>query len=84
MPRGHSIDVCAAARAAGRQAAIEVPEQVVQVFEADRQADRARADAGGDQLLVAELAVGRAGRMDHQATWRRRRWPGGSTVAATR
>ena len=46
--------------------AVEVPADVVDVLQADREADQVRADAGRDLLLVGQLLVGGAGRVDHQ------------------
>ena len=56
----------------------EVGEDVVDVLDADREADVAGADAGRELLFRGELAVGRAGRVDRQRTgiaddWRRGR-----------
>ena len=50
----------------GLQRALQVVDQVVRVFQPDRQADRARADAGGGQRLVVHAEVRGAGRVDHQ------------------
>ena len=46
--------------------ALEVVDQVVGIFEADREADRARADAGPRERRVVHAEVGGRGRMDHE------------------
>src|SRR5690242_10000769 len=46
---------------------VEVTDQVVGAFEADRQAHDVGAGTGGEALLVGELAVRRRGRMQDQA-----------------
>src|SRR5207245_6384677 len=45
---------------------VEIFDQVVRVFEADRQADRARADARFRERRVAHAKVRGARRVDHQ------------------
>src|ERR1700761_6846119 len=49
-----------------RQSLVDVVDDVVDVLDPDRQADRLRPDAGLDQLLAGKLAVGGGGRMDGQ------------------
>src|SRR5690606_36679659 len=46
---------------------LQVPDEVVGVLQAHRQAHRARPDAGRAQLVVAQLAVRGAARVDDQA-----------------
>src|ERR1700761_2315008 len=46
------------------QSLVDVVDDVVDVLDADGQADRLRPDAGLHQLLVGQLAVGGGGRMD--------------------
>src|SRR5690606_22470703 len=53
-------------RGAGKSL-LEIPDEVLDGLEADRQPDRAGAHAGRVKLLFAQLAVGRAGRMDDEA-----------------
>ena len=43
----------------------DVVEDVVDVLEADRQTDHAGVDARSDELLIGELTVGHACRMEH-------------------
>src|SRR6476620_976993 len=50
-----------------RKALLEIPDQILDGLDADREANRARADASGTQLLFAELAMRRAGRVNDQA-----------------
>ena len=50
-----------------REALFEVPDQIVDGFDADRQPDGSRADAGRAELIVVELPMRRAGRMDDEA-----------------
>src|SRR5579863_8269819 len=46
---------------------IEIPDQIVDVLESDRQAHHIRGDAGLYHLFFLQLRVRRAGRMDHEA-----------------
>ncbi len=63
------------------EALLEIPDQVVDRLDADREPDGARADAGGPQLVLAQLTVRRAGRMDDEALRSRRRWRGATTTS---
>lgn len=54
-------------RGLSRQRLVEVADQVLGAFEADREADHVRAGAGGLALFVAQLAVHRRGRVQNQA-----------------
>ena len=58
---------CSCRRRHAREALLEIPDQIVDRLGADREPDRARADARRPQLVVAQLAVRRAGGMDDQA-----------------
>ena len=49
------------------EALLEIPDQIVHGFDADRQPDGSGTHAGRAQLLVVELTMRRAGRMDDQA-----------------
>src|SRR5207253_6538127 len=60
-------DAVYASGACRAESALEVPDQIIQRFEPHREADRARADSGGSQLLVAQLAVRRTRGVDDQA-----------------
>ena len=55
----------AGALADGGEGLLEVGDYVGGVLEADGEADEVGLDAGGDQLLIGELAVGVAGGMQH-------------------
>ena len=44
----------------------EVPNDVIDIFNADRQPDEARIDAGSDQLFVGQMAMGGACRVQYQ------------------
>ena len=48
------------------EAALEVPNQVVDVFEPDRQPNRIGADPGRAQFVIGQLLMSRRGRMDHE------------------
>ena len=50
----------------GGEGLVEVPQDVVRVLEPDRDADEVRADAAGDERLVAELLVRRGRRVDDE------------------
>ena len=52
---------------AGGQRLIQIPQNVVEVFEADREADHVGLDTGGALLRGAQLLVRGRGWMDHQA-----------------
>jgi hypothetical protein len=55
-PRGHE-----------RETLLQIPDQVVDGLGTDRQPHRPRTDPGRQQLVVAQLAVRGAGRVDDQA-----------------
>src|SRR5450755_3558168 len=59
-----SVDPCSGRR--GRERLVDVPEDVVDVLEADRDADHVGLDAGGELLCLVELAMRRRGRMDDE------------------
>ena len=46
---------------------LKIPEKIVQRFQPYRESHRSQADTGCPEVFVAELAVGRAGRVDDQA-----------------
>src|SRR5450432_279083 len=48
------------------QCLIDVPENIIQRFEPDREPHHFRRDTGGALLVVIELTVSRRGRMDDQ------------------
>ena len=50
-----------------REALLEVPDQIVDGFDADREPDGPRPDTGRAELLLVELPMRRAGRMDDEA-----------------
>src|SRR3984893_3488873 len=50
-----------------RETLLQIPDQIVDGLSADRQPHRPWPDAGRPQLVVAQLAVRRAGRVDDQA-----------------
>src|SRR5689334_15676148 len=45
----------------------KVPDQIVEIFDADGETDEVLRDSGGELLLVGELLVGGRGRVDDQA-----------------
>src|SRR5215469_6668901 len=57
---------CRCRRLHRAQRLLEVPEQVVEGLQTHGEANRAGSDTRGFQLFVAELPVGRAGRMNDQ------------------
>ena len=48
------------------QSLFQILDDVIDVFNADRQTDHAGMDAGSHQLLIGQLTVGRACRVQHQ------------------
>src|SRR5260370_22204430 len=54
-------------RADAREALFEVPDQIVDGFDADREPDGSRTDTGGGELSLVELPMRRAGWMDDEA-----------------
>ena len=53
--------------AGARKALLQVPDQIIDVLDADRQSDGSRTDAGSSQLLLAQLPVRCARRMNDEA-----------------
>src|SRR5262249_51446760 len=49
------------------QRLVEIPDDIFDIFQADRETNHVVGDAAGNLLLVAELLVGGGGGMDHQA-----------------
>ena len=50
-----------------RQSLIEIPQEIVEALQSDGNADHIRADAGHDLLLIGQLLVRCAARVNHQA-----------------
>src|SRR5688572_19886234 len=50
-----------------REPLLEVPDQIANRLGSDRQTDRPRSDTGSSQLVVVELPMRRAGRVNDQA-----------------
>src|SRR5262249_3578124 len=67
MERRSSRGLLAARGADTGEALLEIPDQIVDVLDSDREANRSRADARGLELLLVELAVRRARRVNDQA-----------------
>ena len=50
-----------------RQSLIEIPQEIVEALQSDGNADHIRADAGHNLLLIGQLLVRCAARVNHQA-----------------
>ena len=48
------------------QRAVEIPQDIFNIFEANRKADQVRSDAAGELVFFGKLLVGCAGGMDNQ------------------
>src|SRR6185436_4865180 len=54
-------------RGSAGEALFEIPDQIIDRFGTDREPDGSGADTGGLQLLVVQLTMRRAGRMNDEA-----------------